>query len=243
MARTWIAVLTAALVLSLAAPGLAQFDVKAQLTYGGTSYSSLLDKETKGSVSEWSVLALGTYSHQDLLFNVLYQNANRLNMTVNEVEEKSTHGRSFANLGASYRFLQETGMEVYGGLGYSLMWLNLKHSAVRDNAQVGLAGRGFSGQAAVRFTLAENFSADAYFTAAPWLKWEYTQGNKSIKQIDGSAYHYQLGLEYDVTAQYSVRLGVQGGSYSVGEFKYDVDELGPTSAGYSGVTVGVTVHF
>lgn len=246
MAKAWTLVLTLTLALTMTVPSLAQFDLTTQLSYGGTGYGAMLDKDTKGSVSEWSAIALGTYTHQDLLFNAFYQSANRLSMQVGEGEDEvqSQHGRSTLHFGAAYQFLEETGMKVYGGLGYSLMWLNLRHPEIRGGEPISYAGQGFAGQAVVQFELAERFTADALITAAPWFRWEYTQSNKSIKQIDGSAYSYQLGLEYDISEQYAARLGIQGGSYKIDEFEYAVsDDVGPTRAGYSGVTVGVTWHF
>lgn len=250
MAKYRTLVLALALVLTLTAPSLAQFDLTIQLTYGGTNYSSLLEGGIKAQVSEWSGMALGTYTYNDLLFTALYQNANRINMQVVGANEanQSQHGRSLVNVGAHYRFLEEKPMTIYGGLGYELLWLNLKHQGIRDNRPLSLFGHGFSGQAVVKFELTEKFTADATLTAAPWLKWEYTEQSHPEKPIGGSAYNYQLGLAYDLSEEYAVRLGVFGGSYGVDKFKFRTTDsvtidLEATKAGYSGVSVGVTWHF
>lgn len=252
MAKSRVLLLTLALILTLSAPSLAQFDLKTQLTYGGTNYSDLLKEDQSGNTTEWSIMALGTYTYQDLLFNVSYQHGKELNMKVGPDDDATAyqHQRSHLQLGANYHFLEETGMDVYGGLGYSLMWLNMQHPKIRVGNAVSFAGHGFAAQAVVQFELADKFTADAFLTAAPWFVWRYTEASKenattdSTEQIGGSVYNYQLGLEYEVAPEYSVRLGIFGGSYRIDDFKFlQTQEIGPTRAGNSGVTVGVTWHF
>lgn len=245
MAKSRVLLLTLALILTLSAPSLAQFDLKTQLTYGGTNYSYLLKEEQSGNTTEWSIMALGTYTYQDLLFNVSYQHGKELNMKVGpDADETAQHQRSHLQLGANYHFLEETGMDVYGGLGYSLMWLNMQHPEIRNGNAVSFAGHGFAAQAVVQFELADKFTADAFLTAAPWFKWRYTEASNSTEQIGGSVYNYQLGLEYEVAPEYSVRLGIFGGSYRIDDFTFlQTEKIGPTRAGNSGVTVGVTWHF
>lgn len=257
MARIrWVAVLAAVLVLTFAAVGSAQLDVKTQLGYGGTNYGKILDAQN-AKTTEWSAVLLGTYTHEDLLFNASFTSSSRLNMSVTAAGEEEpaedgqpgSHRRSNLQFGGNYLFLQDTGLKLYGGLGYSLTWLSLKDENIRGGDLLSLDGQGFVGQAIAQFDLGEKFTVDAYLSAAPWYNWEYTQGKHSTKSIPGSHYYYQLGFEYLFAEEYSIRLGVQGGSYSIDKFRYsssepdETIELDKTSAGYSGVTVGVTWHF
>lgn len=244
MAKHWIVVLAAVLVLTCATTSFAQINVKAQLAYGGLDYRSTIESKS-ANISEWSVLLHGTYTHDDLLFNALYNSGNRLSMSVgeNEPNEPNNHSRSTLQFGGNYLLLQDTGLKVYGGLGYGLTWINVKHPQLRDGDRFSLAGKGFAGQAVVKFDLGDKFGADAFISASPWFQWEYTQGTTSEKSIGGSAYHYQLGFEYELTPEYSVRLGLHGGSNGVNAFEYDEQELDKTSSGYTGVTVGMSWNF
>lgn len=254
--KSWVAVLTAVLVLSLAAVGSAQIDVKTQLGYGGTSYGKILDAKN-AKTTEWSAVALGTYAHDDLLFSASFTSSNSLNVSVTadgeeepqENSQKGIHRRSNLQFGANYLFLKDTGLKLYGGLGYSMTWVTLKDQDLRDNTQLSLGGKGFAGQAIAQFTLGDKFTADAYLSAAPWYSWEYTEKDDSRKNIGGSHYHYQLGFEYLFAEDYSIRLGMQGGAYSLDKFRFsssepeETIELPETSSSYSGVIVGVTWHF
>lgn len=221
-------------LLCMADPVSAQLNVRTQLGYG-ISNSSILGTEID-QVAEWSTLVTTTYSYEDLLFGAMYHGAHGL--------KESRLGRSTMQLSANYQAVNEEALRVYGGLGYQLLGVRIKHPDVENNDNLKFSGRGFVGQAVVEIDIAENFRAQATITGTPWFKWDYSQGGITDSNIDkGSSFNYQVDMAYDFNPEYGIQLGLMGGSYGIPKFEFQHNPMEQTNGSFTGISAGVVWRF
>jgi len=145
---------------------------------------------------------------------------------------------------AGYLVLNEQNITLYAGLGYKLLSFNIREENLRDNAEFKFSGHNFIGHVDVSIKVMDNLHAKASINGTPWFTWEYTEGNQAVKNLDGgSAFNYNLGLEYQFDQGYSLNVGYRGGSLSIPEFEFDSEDIPATKGSFSGLSGGVSIHF
>ena len=203
--------------------------------YGRTNYSQVLGEKNLTN-TEWSSGVWANYRHEDLLFTGFYHGSLGLQ------DFKSS--RHLAHIGASYRFLEEDMLQVYGGLGYQLLSTRFDTPQVDKGNVNTFTGHGFTGQVVVDIAITEELRTMATVVANPWVKWAHQTNNITDGNIDsGHAFLYKLELFYDFSTDFGAHLSVLGNTYRVPSFSRDTGDIGETKSSSVSVNLGVTRHF
>ncbi len=201
------------------------------LGYGRTTYSQVLGEENVQN-TEWSSGIWANYSHEDLLFSALYQGSLGL------------HGfkanRHLAHAGASYLFLKEDALQVYGGLGYHLVSTRFETPEVDNGERHTLTGHGIAGQVVVNISISDELRTAATVVASPWATWSHNVANNTRHDIgSGSSFIYKLELVYDFSSDFGAQLSVLGNNYRVSD---DAGQ-GNTRSSAASINLGITHQF
>lgn len=218
----------------LGAPSHASAELLAgvQVGYGSTNYGKILDQSGLRA-TEWLSNLSVDWRHDDLLFTGSYQGALALKDT-----DISRHQ---AQVGVSYRFLQDGPLQIYGGLGYQLLTSSFKLDNYAGGEKFSLTGHGFAGQAVVDIEIAPELRANATLALVPWGNWSHSQAKHTVgSDYSGSIFTGKLNLLYDFSEEFGLQLSITGGSFQTPEFDND---KGKTSATFSAINLGVTRQF
>lgn len=203
----------------------------AHLGYGRTTYSQVLGEKSVQN-TEWSSGIWANYSQADLLFTGLYQGSLGL--------QEFKASRHLAHAGASYLFLAEDALQVYGGLGYQLVSTRFETPQVDSGERNTLTGHGFAGQVVVNIALNDQFRTAATIIASPWANWSHNVTNNTRHAIgSGSSFVYKLELFYDFSSDFGAQLSLLGNNYRVDDDGGTAD----TKSSSASINLGATLRF
>ena len=234
-------------ILSFHAQGqqASQFQLSAQFSPIATSYQPLLaDEDTQ--LSQWNVVVAGSMKPaEDALLHFIYSTdqARSLQGVPLTSNQKFTSG--FTQGVAMYKFLDEAGLILYGGIGYKVSQAYF-HNILTDKEHVYLTGQGFIGQVNMDLTIMDKLKLNTLVSGTPWYSWRYREGNMTQERIQpGSSWYYQLTIEYMLPHGWGLRTGYAGGSTRVPKFSYGNPEnqIPASNSSYSGITGGVVIQF
>lgn len=213
----------------------AQLQAGVSLGYGRTSYSQILGEKNVQN-TEWSSGVWANYGHEDLLFTGMYQSSLGL--------QGFNANRHLAHVGASYLFLEEDALQVYGGLGYHLVSTRFATPEVDNGERNTLTGHGFAGQVIVSIAINEEIQTAATVIASPWANWSHNVANNTRHDVgSGSSFVYKLEVIYDFSTDFGAQLSVLGNVYSMPAFSHNGETIGETRSSSSSLNLGVTRHF
>jgi len=200
------------------------------LGYGRTSYAQVLGGG-KLNNSEWSAGIWARYDYEDLLFTGLYHGSLGLR-GVNT-------SRHLAHVGANYRFLEEDALQVFGGLGYSLVSIRFETPEVDSGQLNTLTGHGFTGQVVVDIAISDQVRTTATVAASPWARWSHrTEASTNHDVGSGSTFFYRLEVSYHLSDDFGAELSLLGNNFGV-----KGDAPVGTKGSSASVNLGVTRRF
>lgn len=200
-----------------------------ELSYGLANHK-YLGKEIERT-TQWSSGLWANLIYEDLLFTSVYQRNIALGLSKIESD--------LLQLTANYRFYDEEFMNIYGGLGYKLLNTKVKHPELDDNLFY-LTGHGVVGQVIINILITDQLHATSRITGNPWQNWFFSQDGEATSNIEKApAFTYELALCYSLIGDFSLNLGLSGGSNKVPSFK----DKGESRNSHSGIKLSINRKF